>query len=422
MRKRIRFISVLTAMTLFLGACGLSGTSKEISKNYSKTEDESLKNLDVPDGFKDAYVDFSFDLLADVFSEDTNYLLSPLSIETALCMTALGSANDTKTEIEKNLMHNISVEDFSKRLAAYTYSLTREKNSGVHSANSIWIKDTDAIQVQEDFLEKNSKYFAADSYLSDFSGKTVNEINKWVSSKTKKRIPKLINELSDAAVMVLLNAVVFDAKWDSPFEKHQIWKESFTDSKGNVTQVEMLHGQGDCYLEDEDSIGFVLKYDNGYSFVAMLPKEAVSMEEFVGKWDGEKWNNLMENRRSDGATDIIFPIFKCDYEITLNNSLQNLGLSLMFDEQAADFSNMTEDENRLFVSEVIHKTMIEVDAEGTKAAAATAVVMDKAGACPDFEESREVRVDRPFVYAIMDNSNQLPIFIGVMESIDECGD
>ena len=94
----------------------------------------------------------------------------------------------------------------------------------------------------------------------------------------------------------------------------------------------------------------------------------------------------------------------------------------MFDEQAADFSNMTEDENRLFVSEVIHKTMIEVDAEGTKAAAATAVVMDKAGACPDFEDSREVRVDRPFVYAIMDNSNQLPIFIGVMESIDECGD
>ena len=107
MRKRIRFISVLTAMTLFLGACGLSGTAKEISKNYSKTEDESLKNLDVPDGFKDAYVDFSFDLLADVFSEDTNYLLSPLSIETALCMTALGSANDTKTEIEKNLMYNI---------------------------------------------------------------------------------------------------------------------------------------------------------------------------------------------------------------------------------------------------------------------------------------------------------------------------
>ena len=179
----------------------------------------------------------------------------------------------------------------------------------------------------------------------------------------------------------------------------------------------MMTSEERLYLCDENSTGFIKNYSGGkYSFAALLPNEGIDIYEYIQGLTGERLQNTFDGAQAS-AVKATMPKFSYEYESSLNDALKKLGMNSAFDESKADFSKMGKSSNgNIFISEVKHKTFICVDERGTKAGAVTSVAMDNGAADPMSMHS--VKLDRPFVYMIIDNDTNLPLFIGAVTDIN----
>ena len=256
-------------------------------------------------------------------------------------------------------------------------------------------------------------------FLRDFDGETLKDVNGWVNQNTDGMIKKIINEISPGTMMMLINAVAFDAEWAKPYEKDDVEDVNFTDENGNVTKVRGMYDSLYSYLEDEDTVGFIKDYAEGYRFVVMLPKDENSdINEYIASLTGAKYMNLVNNEQTVKVNTML-PKFSYESSFNLNRTLNDMGIKDAFDMENADFSNIFEKNEvieNLYISDVLHKTYIEVAERGTRAGAATAVIVKDNGVA--LEETKKVICDRPFVYAIVDEVNMLPIFIGAYTTIE----
>ena len=178
-----------------------------------------------------------------------------------------------------------------------------------------------------------------------------------------------------------------------------------------------MNSEEPLYIEDEDTTGFIKYYKENYAFVALLPREGMSMEEYVNGLTGEKLVGLIETARSDVEVHAAIPKFSSEYTVELSEVLPGMGMTDAFDGDRADFTGIgTVDDGNLYISMVLHKTYIQVDELGTKAGAATAVAVAETAALVE-EEIKDVILDRPFVYAVIDTTDSHPVFLGVTESV-----
>ena len=295
-------------------------------------------------------------------------------------------------------------------LHSYLKALPSSDQAKFSFANAIWFKDQADFVVEKDFLQANVNYFDAAIRKAAFDDSTVQEINQWVDQHTDHMIPKLLDQLSPDARMLLVNALVFDGKWQSPFKNSNIQEGPFANLQGGQDTASFMSDMEYVYYEDDEVIGFAKDYmGESYRFVALLPKEADEFESYVQGLSGEKLSRLLENEQ-EAFVSIKLPKFSFDYEISLTDTLMALGMQDAFDDKKADFSGISR-ETPLFISDVLHKTHIDLDSEGTRAAAVTAVSYETTSALY-FSEYKEVYLDRPFVYMILDK-NDVPVFIGV---------
>ena len=223
--------------------------------------------------------------------------------------------------------------------------------------------------------------------------------------------------LSRDTIMALLNALCFEAKWSDPFPTDNCREGTFHGGKGDTT-VTMMYGEASRYLEGDSETGFLRYYKGGrYAFLALLPEEGLAVDAYLAGLDGDKLISLLDGAKPEEVI-IRMPKFKADYDVELNDILESFGMELPFNPDLSDLSGLgqTKDESRLYISRVIHKTHIEVDNEGTKAAAVTAVIVDTTSVEP-VREPHRVILDRPFVYGIIDTATGLPIFFGTCENI-----
>ena len=386
----------------------------EVDTTEKKTEDNSTEKT-----FGYRYRQFALNLLQQTYEDGKNEMISPLSVVTALTMTENGAKGDTLSQMEQVLSDGTPVEQQGRELSSYMKKLTDTENVHFNIANSIWLKDADTLHVEDDFLAKNSKLFDAEIYEAAFDEHTLKDINTWVSQKTEKMIPEILDKIEDHSVMYLINAVAFDAKWQSPYEKEDVESGTFTSENGKQQTVDMMYSTEGYYLEDDTTTGFIRPYEDGYSFVALLPKEGISMEDYIGQLSAEKLISLIGNASTDYDVNAAIPKFKSEYSIELKDTLQNMGMTDAFDEDQADFRGIgTSDNGNIYISMVLHKTYIEVDEQGTKAGASTVVGMVETTALYE-PEIKTVHLDRPFVYAVIDTETQMPIFLGVTESVEE---
>lgn len=359
--------------------------------------------------------EFALELMKREIKDDTNTLISPYSIMQALAMTANGADGETKAQMEK-VLGGMSIEKLNEYL--YTQRISQSSND-ISTANSIWtLDDEERISVYPDFLQKNADYFSADVFKAPFDDTTVKDINSWVNDKTDKMIPKLLDEIPDDAVMYLINAVAFDAKWIEPYEEYDVVDSYFTDYKGDVQTAKMMYSTEYSYLKGENAEGF-LKYYKGkrYAFAAILPDEGIALSDYVNSLTPEELNRILANPHNDYITAGL-PKFSYDFDTELSNTLIDMGMINAFNPIIADFTKMAYTASGyLSVSKVVHKTHIEVSEEGTKAAAVTSVEMSD-GACAAPPE-KEIILNRPFVYAIVDTETSLPIFLGTVGSIEQ---
>lgn len=375
---------------------------------------EEVENMDV---FCADTIDFSIELLQEnVASGETNVMVSPVSVLTALAMTANGAEGETLSQMQQVIGENQTLDQMNQNMKAWTDGLVNTEDTALKIANSIWFKDEEEqIQVQEEFLQKNAAYYQADIYKAPFDESTLADINNWVSDKTEGRVTDILDKVPDEAVMYLINALAFDAEWQEIYFENQIQDGIFCTADGEEQTVSFMYGEESIYIQDDNANGFIKPYKEGYSFVAILPKEGMTPAEYIASLDGEQFQNLIDGQETTNVQTAI-PKFEAEYEIQLSDILKELGMRAVFDEEKADLSSLgVSEEGNLYVNRVLHKTYISVDEKGTEAGAATAVEV----ACEmSLEMSYNVYLDRPFVYAIIEDQTNIPLFIGTVDSMD----
>jgi len=372
---------------------------------------------------KNAAMDFSVRLFQNsvncqdknIRPEDENVLIAPSSVLTALAMTANGAKNDTLTQMESTF--GIAREPLNDYLRQYLNNLPNEEQNKLHMANSIWIKDEKGFTVKEAFVQTNKSCLNAEVFERNFGKKTLREINSWVKNNTDGMIEEVLSEIPEDAVMYLINALAFEAEWEEIYKSTQIRKGVFTLINDIEQEVEFMYSEEDLYLEDDKATGFVKYYaDKEYAFVALLPKEGVTIPEYVEAMSGSQLQELLEHPQ-EVQVNAAIPKFEVEYNILLNTTLESMGIEDAFDENKADLSGIgTHADGNLFVNRVIHKTHMEVDEKGTKAGAAT-VVEIMCESAMESPEVKTVRLDRPFIYMIIDCENNQPVFMGTLNQV-----
>lgn len=394
--------SALVAVSLLAGCGGSSLTATELTAG---TRSASAGSLEVDEG-SDTY-DFALDLLRES-ADEKNALVSPLSVLSALAMAENGADGETLAQMER--VTGMGADELTDLLQAYG---TLVDDGPLSVANSIWLRDSDGLAVEDDFLETCGGRLGAQVFSAPFDDSTVADVNAWVSEKTNEMIPEMLNQISDDAQVLLVNALAFEGGWEDPFDSALVSPDTFTCEDGTEQDVTMMHSAEGSYLEGELATGFVKPYEGyDYAFVGLLPAEGVSVGELLASLDGDALEELLTPVAGAGA-EIGLPKFTASYEAELADALRELGMTDAFDAELADFSRMdSSEQGPLYVGGVLHKTFVDVNEEGTRAAAATTVSMDGAAAPGGPVEYHEVILDRPFVYLIMDLRCDLPVFIG----------
>ncbi len=356
-----------------------------------------------------------------------NYLISPTSIQMALGMTVNGTPKGSETEkvIMNVLMPGADAdqETLSKEMASFSARMTGASDVSWNVANSIWVKDMPNINLRESFVTVNTNDYHAELFRAPFGQETIDAINAWVKTNTKEMIPEIIKEFPDDSVLALVNALAFEGEWMYPYEEKDILEDrEFTNSDGSKSQVTYLSSSESGLMQLAGGMGFVRPYKGGeYTFVGLLPAEGQSAEDYLKTIvNGEEsFTEAYKNLDYSGDLYVELPEFKTEFGTCMDDILVGLGMGPAYlNGGNPDFSQMLEDDSeRLGIGTVIHKTKIEVDRKGTKAAAATVVIM-KDSSCPvEPELPTCIRLDRPFVYAVVDNETGVPIFLGVQNTI-----
>lgn len=415
--KKAAALALAAVMLLSVSGCGAYKSSsvktlksEELTAGAGAGEGDT-KDVGIDGVFVGGAAEFAIELLKNSVDGKDNSMVSPLSVLLALSMTANGAKGETLRQMEELLCGGISIDELNRYCKSYAGQLPDTQKTRFSIANSIWIKD--GFDVREDFLKTNHSFYNASVYEAAFDESTVNDINKWVYDKTQKMIDGVIEEIGEDAVMYLINAIAFEAEWQKVYEEGQTRKNSFTEEGGSRYDVDMMFSKEDIYIEDKNATGFVKNYLDGYAFVALRPKDGVTLDEYIKSLSGEGFLKMLENKKG-GAVYAGLPKFESEYSLDMKDILSEMGMPEAFDRKTADFSGMNASV-QLYINSVIHKTYIKVDERGTKAGAVTSVEMDCEGAALEYYE---VTLDRPFVYAIVDTQNNLPVFIGAVRTLD----
>ena len=408
MKKKI--LTVLLLFSIIFGIPGCAdknqiGNSEKIpaSPEFKIEKNKSLE-------------EFSFNLLKETYTPGENTLLSPLSVTYALGMTGNGADSITRQEFESVLGVEIDeLNDFSKN---YINKINSLEDVKFNLADSIWIDKNKNIKLNGEYENKILENYNAEIFTEKFNSKTVKKINKWSDKNTKGMIPEIINELSPDDIIILINALAFEGEWDEPYEDHQVEYGLFSNYDKALSDVSFLTSDVNNYVSNGEACGFFKEYSGyEYGFFALLPEKDVPIDDFVENLSGEKFDDFFQNISYDYVVHTKIPKFEIEYGENLSAPINNMGLKSAF-EPDADFSLMTDEkENGIYISDIIHKTYMKVDENGTKAAAVTAVKSESAMEDPEEPEYKEVILNRPFVYGIIDLETMMPVFTGVMNNI-----
>lgn len=359
--------------------------------------------------------EFAFDLLKRTITEskETNVFVSPLSVSIALGMAWNGANSQTRTEMETALkMSGMSVDDINEYYKVMQSSLPHiDPTTKLSIANSLWYRT--GFPIKAGFLKANTDYFNAEVRELDFSKAwAVDTINNWCSRKTNKLIPEIISEISPDAMVYLINAVYFKGMWRQKFDKKLTSEALFTSESGSKSNVNMMYQKDTFnYTTDELAQYIDMPYGNkAFSMTVILPKEGKTTADVLDNLTVEKLNSTLGAMASKQVM-VYFPRFKVENKFSLNKMLAAMGMPAAFSPQLADFSNISV--VKLFISDVIHKTYVTVDEEGTEAAAVTAIVMELTS-MPDYPV---FRVDKPFVFVIREQSTGVILFIGKIGNV-----
>lgn len=414
MKKRLIKLIALVMCAAMLTGCAASGGVKNL------TDGVNAADVTLPEVTDYTMIgDLGAGLMQYAAAQEAeNPVLSPLSAYLCLAMLMPGANENTKAEFEKILGADW---DYVSALAA-DIAAQLEKTGGstkLDLANSIWTDDDKAV-IEEEWLKTVKAYFGPDIYSADLpSDGALKAINKWVNDKTNGMIPKLHDENYDKdTIMVLLNALYMKADWAHKFEGNYTNDREFTKSDGSAVTVPFMNmfEAYESYIKTEDAEGIMLPYDDGrLAFIALKP-DSGDARGYAASLTGAKLKELIAAAKADTFVTVNMPKFSTGYSVYLTDALKAMGMTDAFDPDLADLSGAGRGvDGPLYISYVFQRVKVDVDEEGTEAAAVTEIATAEGCALPA-DEPIVLTFDKPFVYAIVDTETGVPLFAGVMEN------
>lgn len=390
----------------------MSDKSREMSPDATPEELAELVTGDTA---------FAFEMYQQLrAAEQGDLFFSPFSISVALGMTWAGSKATTESQIADTLDFTLTQDRLHPAMNALDLALDGRAAEAIDASepftlnvlNSIWGQV--GYDWQADWLDTLAVNYGAGIYLLDITGDPEGArglINEAISDATETMIPELLPSGSITAdtVLVLTNAILFQASWDTPFEEDATSTGDFHRADGSAVEVPLMQAELSArYASGEGYQAVELPYDGEmFSMVILVPDEG-DFEGFDAALTGETFARIWDDL-DDARVDLTLPRWSTDQGVSLATTLQAMGMEDAFDPTRADFTGILST-GTLYVDDVIHQAVITVDEKGTKAAAATAVIISDTGSIP--EDPIVVRADRPFVYAIVDRQTGTVLFLG----------
>ncbi len=358
---------------------------------------------------------FTFSLLKKIpDSQGHNLLVSPLSISLAFSMALNGAEGTTKSDIISTLgLEGLTVDEINQIYFDLVTALKKADSKVVMNiANSIWIRKT--YPVLDTFVTTNKKYFDAQVQALNFDQAALAIINNWVNDKTNTKIPKILDQISADEIMFLINAIYFNGKWEVQFEKPNTVNGPFTLGSGSSATVPYMKIKEQYgYSEQNGYRALKMPYGRGkFEMVMLLPDVGTSADQLMNKMDPASWANLKAALSAKSKVDVWLPRFKFEWASDLNDILSALGMAVAFSKIDANFSKINATDH-LFITKVKHKTFIEVNEEGTEAAAATSIGIGVTSVGPG---GPEFHATRPFLFFITEEDTGAILFAGKVEN------
>ena len=355
--------------------------------------------------------------LGATIPENGNLFISPLSVSLALTMTYNGASGNTAVEMKQVLgipqLSQTDINQAGKDLLQLLLHL--DPKVTLEIANSIWYRNT--FPVKADFLAINTTYFDAEVNASDFNDPNmVNLINSWVKTKTHEKIQSILDNIDPAAVMYLINAVYFKGAWQYAFDPSKSSLQNFHLANGSTYTTSFMNQLCSLkYMKNELLSAVELPYANGYfSMVVMVPEEGQTTATILGQLTDKTWNAWNTAMTMIPKVQVLLPKFKTQSDLELKENLIAMGMKDAFLKDVADFSGI-DGAKDLLISKVKHKTFVEVNEEGTEAAAVTSVEIIVTSVGPGNDKTIYFNADKPFVFFIKENTTNSILFAGVIQ-------
>ena len=407
MKRKLLVLTISIITLTFLMGCGISNNQPAY-----QSMDKMMNSIVI-----ESNTEFAFDIFRELTIEDAdeNVFISPFSILTALTMAYQGAEGPTKDEMAEALRYDgIEILELNKdfnTILKYLNNLDRKIDLNIN--NSIWIRDGE--KVKEDFIGVNKSAFNAEVNELDFSKhNSADIINQWIDGATKGKILRMIEPpIGPDVFMYLINAIYFKGEWSEQFDKDHTQKSKFFLNDGREIDVNMMIRTGNIEYGVGDNFTVVrLPYGNGKtSMYTILPNKGIPMEEFINSLNSYKWNEIKQSLSMKEDLMVQIPRFKIEYGIKdLKNSLSNLGMKEAFTDYA-DFSGIRENTS---ISRVLHKAVIEVNEEGSEAAAVTVAEVKTTA----YMEPLTFTANRPFVFVISEDELGTILFTGKVNNIE----
>ncbi|MBU0572102.1 serpin family protein [Patescibacteria group bacterium] len=417
---------ILVLLLILIGAGGFFGY-----RYYQSMQQPAENGVTVPVQTEEvdlskSHNTFGFNLFKKLASittaEDENVFISPTSISVALSMIYNAADGETKEELSSLLgFQNLSTDNINQNTKDLLDSFNSESDITLHLLNSLW--GNKVFVFNQTFIDTLETYYEAEVSSVDFADpNTVDTINGWVNSATSGIIESVCSDLPKDGTNVLINAIYFNARWSSMFLSFLSSDLPFNNNDGEVVIhpfMKQTRYRGN-YAETDNYQAIRLPYgiNEEVAMIIVLPK--FDVDEFIENIDLDAWNSILEQFEFKIGT-IILPKFKVESNYQMDEILPLLGMIKSFTPEA-DYLNMLDDSSNLpyvSIEEIIHKAIIEVDEEGTEAAAVTAILPIAMGGKPPELPEFYMEVNSPFIFAIQDEQSGEILFIGTIKNLSK---
>jgi serine protease inhibitor len=346
-----------------------------------------------------------------------NVFFSSASILLCLAMVLELASGETRDAMAQTLeLAGLAPSDIEKEIVGLKSAFDARAHAEVALANALWLSVH--ARVAPELLARLRALYNSELASIDFA--SVNAaalINQWVNTKTRGKIGHIVDRVSPLSALAAMNAVYFKGAWMKQFQRGRTQDRLFTTGDGQVKQLPTMQQSGNyAYLENRQMQMVVLPYKGGFSMTIVLPAAGTEPAKFQaaltsGAWDG--WRAQL--KLTDGT--ILLPRFKLDYDMELKPTLAALGMARAFDLNLAEFGQVESNDPSgvrlpLWIDRVIHRAVVDVNEEGTEAAAATVVLAPRSAMISNPELHFFMRIDHPFLVAIVEDVTKTILFMG----------